>query len=219
MRLPTMARSSSTLVALVAAGTLVGGCSNDATAPAPRVTTQTQSATSSFVPTAAAKALIGVVNGTYTFTVMPRKDQTLLLGANMLHLPANSICDLNSSGYGAGHWDDPCTPEKRTVTITAVVRNAASQHPSIEFYPAMRFNPKTDVSLYFYVPNKADQVKSLWLVKYCNDAKVCVDESLADPTVQTYFDASSNIVFRRIKHFSGYLVNYATDEAAALLPL
>lgn len=219
MRLPMMARSRRSLVALMAASALVGGCSNDATAPAPQVTTATQSATSSFVPTASAKALIGVADGTYEFMVTPKHDQVLLLGANMLYLPANSVCDLASSSYGASHWDEPCAPQKQAVKVTAVVRNAATSHPSIDFYPAMRFNPKTNVSIYFYVPNKADQDKALWLVKYCNDAKLCVDESLADPSLQTYFDAKSSIVFRRIKHFSGYLVNYAADEAAALLPL
>jgi hypothetical protein len=33
-----------------------------------------------------------------------------------------------------------------------------------------------------------------------------VDESVADPTLRTWVDRDSRSVFRRIKHFSGYLV-------------
>lgn len=218
MRLPTMARSRISLVAALASSVLAGACANDATAPAPPALNVSQEASSAFVPSAASKSLVGVSDGTYQFTVSPNRAASLVLGANMLAIPANAICDLSSSSYGASYWDDKCAPEKKPVTITAIVRNASSSHPSIDFYPALRFSPKANVMLYFYVPNKADQYKSLWTVSYCSDHHVCVDESLLDPTLQTYFDPTTKVVFRRIKHFSGYLVNYAVDTASALAP-
>jgi hypothetical protein len=35
-----------------------------------------------------------------------------------------------------------------------------------------------------------------------------VDEAQLDPTLVTQVDAASNTVFRRIKHFSGYFVEW-----------
>jgi hypothetical protein len=34
----------------------------------------------------------------------------------------------------------------------------------------------------------------------------CVDESQSDQSLKTTVDASQNLVWRRIKHFSGYLI-------------
>ena len=45
-----------------------------------------------------------------------------------------------------------------------------------------------------------------WKMLYCNNLNICEDESLTDPELQAYVDRSANVVFRRIKHFSGYLV-------------
>ena len=41
---------------------------------------------------------------------------------------------------------------------------------------------------------------------YCPDKGKCVDESLTDSDLTTYIDYPNNILFRRIKHFSGYTV-------------
>jgi hypothetical protein len=43
------------------------------------------------------------------------------------------------------------------------------------------------------------------VVKYCNESG-CMDESLTDPSLISYVDTDSKVVFRRIKHFSGYVV-------------
>jgi len=42
-------------------------------------------------------------------------------------------------------------------------------------------------------------------MKYCNAAG-CVDESLTDPDLRSNVDVENKVVFRRIKHFSGYVV-------------
>ena len=204
MRLPTMARSKAkTLTMLAAASLMLAACAGEATAPvAPK--NNTQERTSPFVPTDAQRALVGVVDGTYHFTVDPSQTQNLQLGKSGLYIPANSICELGTSSYGVGTWNDACAPQTAPMTITAVVRNADTDHPSVEFQPALRFSPDKQVWLYMAVTNQAtlDATKVLY---YCNETG-CMDESQTDADLKSYVDTRNFMVFRRIKHFSGYVV-------------
>ena len=204
MRLPTLARSrAKTLTMLAVTSVMLAACAGEATAPvAP--TLRTQERTSPFVPTAAQRALVGVTDGSYNFTIDPSQAQTLQLGASGLYIPANAICDVAGSSYGMGTWNDACTPQTAPMTITAVVRNAATDHPSVEFQPALRFSPSSQVWLYMAVTNQAtlDATKVLW---YCSETE-CVDESALDTDLRSYVDTKNFMVFRRIKHFSGYVV-------------
>ena len=197
MRTPTMARSTAYRFSLMfASALLLAACAGDSTSPS----------AARLEPVDASKALVGVIDGVYTFTIDPSKDQSIKLGASSLELPANAVCTLLTTSYGPSKWNDACTPEVLPVTITAVVKNAATNHPSIEFAPAMRFNPATNVMLHLYVTN-AETLGNMTVMKYCGPfAAVCVDESLTDTSLQTAIDASAGLVSRRIKHFSGYVV-------------
>ena len=204
MRLPTLARSRAKSFTMLAATSLMlAACAGEATAPVAS-TLRTQERTSPFVPTDAQRALVGVTDGTYSFTINPGQTQTLQLGASGLYIPANAICDVATSSYGMGTWNTACTPQTAPMTITAVVRNAATDHPSVEFQPALRFNPSSQVWLYLAVTNQAtlDATKVLW---YCNETE-CLDESTTDGDLKSYVDTKNFMVFRRIKHFSGYVV-------------
>jgi len=214
MRLPMMARYRiSTLSALALAGVLLAGCAGDSTRP-PALQKTSQVRTSPFTPTVAQKALVGVSDGTYTFEIDPSQDQSLSLGASHLDIPANAVCDLATSSYGIGHWDEDCSAQTETFTVTAVVRNAATDHPSVDFEPALRFSPAKQVNLYLYVTDQATLDASR-VMKYCN-ATGCVDESIADASLASSVDLENRVVFRRIKHFSGYIItNFA--EASDML--
>ena len=194
---PTLARSAvARLSIMLFATAALAGCAGDVTS-APRPTLHTQDAT---------KALLGLIDGVYVLTVDPRVDAVMNMGPNHLNIPANSICSLAASGYGPSFWDAPCTPESQPVTITAIVRNASTNNPSIEFQPALRFNPATTVSLTLFVTNAAT-LSNMAVVKYCGVfAPTCVDESLNDPSMKTTLDRTAGSVSRRIKHFSGYVV-------------
>ena len=209
------------LAAIVGSGIVVASsaCGTDTTAPtpaAPAAKVTTPEARSGFAPSEASKALIGVTDGTYQVTFNPATDHVFSLGPNRLEMPANSVCALGTSGYGAAFWDKPCTPESRYVTLTVTVKGASSSNPQVDFRPAMRFNPQTRVSLYFYVPNvKKDDAKN-WLILYCPSTSVssgsgssgsCANEALTDPALQTYVDYSTSVLFRRLKHFSVYRVD------------
>ncbi|HEX5972522.1 MAG TPA: hypothetical protein VFY85_11385 [Gemmatimonadaceae bacterium] len=209
MRLPMMARSRVSLVPLLTtvatASLLLAGCAGDATSPsAAQPKTLSALRTSPFVPTDAQRALVGVADGTYTYEIDPTQAQSLTFGASHLDIPANAVCDLATSSYGVGTWNDSCEPQTQPFTITAVVRNADTDHPSVEFQPALRFNPQSNANLYLYVTDQAtlDNTKVMY---YCNETG-CVDEAQTDADLASNVDVENKVVFRRIKHFSGYVV-------------
>ena len=211
MRLPMMARYRiSTLTLLTAVGVLLTGCAGDSIKPVALQKTS-ELRTSPFTPTAAQKALVGVSDGTYSFVIDPSQPQALQLGASHLDIPANAVCDLASTSYGPDHWDESCTPQTDTFTVTAVVRNAATDHPSVDFEPALRFSPDANVGLYLFVTDDATLDASR-TVKYCN-ATGCVDESVTDPSLVSNVDLVNRVVFRRIKHFSGFIVLSLMESA------
>src|SRR5690348_16294104 len=160
MRLAMMARSRMSLVPLLTtvatASLLLAGCAGDATSrSAAQPKTLSAMRTSPIVPTDAQRALVGVADGTYTYEIDPNQAESLTFGASHLDIPANAVCDLATSSYGVGTWNDSCEPQTQPFTITAVVRNAATDHPSVEFQPALRFNPQSNVNLYLYVTDQA----------------------------------------------------------------
>jgi hypothetical protein len=204
-----MARPRLSLVPLLTtvatASLLLAGCSGDATSPsAAQPKSLSALRTSPFVPTGAQRALVGVSDGSYTFQIDPTQAQSLQFGASHLDIPANAVCDLATSSYGVGTWNDACAAQTDTFTITAVVKDAATDHPSVEFQPALRFNPQSNVNLYLYVTDQATLDNSK-VLKYCNETG-CLDESLTDPDLISNVDVENKVVFRRIKHFSGYVV-------------
>ena len=125
-------------VLLVASTLLVAACAGESTSPK-----AVRSA-----PVEATKALVGVVDGVYTYTINPNVSNTLSFGASRLTLPDHAICRLATSSYGPDSWNRECDDEQGPVTITAVVRNAQTNNPSIEFSPAMRFSPDKGVQLF-----------------------------------------------------------------------
>ena len=215
MRQPTMARRIiPTFSALILASSLLVGCAGDSTAPS-AVQEMSQVRTSPFVPTDAQRALIRLKDGVYHFKIDPEKNQILQLGASRLEIPADAVCELRKSSYGPSHWDDSCKPQEHKFKITAVVRDAETDHPSVSFEPALRFSPKKNVMLYLHVTNDATLDASR-VVNYCS-AKGCVNEALTDPSVATSVDLVNRIAFRRIKHFSGYVIAQLTDPVDATL--
>jgi hypothetical protein len=201
---PTKARTAASFT-LIAGALLLGACSRDVTAPS-AATPKAMEATSMFVPSASAKALIGVADGTYAVVIDPNRDQSLYLGPNHLSMPAGSICNLLTSGYGAAYWDKSCSPQTLPLVLTVVIKNASSAHPNISFFPAMRFNPNRNVQLFMYAPNVSRTDAKNWLMLYCPDYGNCVDESANDGALGTFIDYTNNVLFRRVKHFSGYTV-------------
>jgi hypothetical protein len=212
MRMPMLARSHVSLLTMLATGgLLLSACGPEATAPGTPASGSLMRV-SSFAPNANARALFGVSDGVYTITVDPTQDQSFNLGTtNHIDFPANSICDLAATSYGESHWNEECTPETQAVTLTVTIDKARSSHPRIDFQPAMRFSPDKQVMLYMYSPHV--EVSDAWTMLYCNALSECADEASADSDLRTYADPSASVVFRRIKHFSGYTISQDAFEA------
>ncbi len=206
-------RSRLLVPTLVATFAAAAGCAADATAPdrlAP--------------PERAASARVPEVRGdprtpgtqrpddgdsaTYTFAIDPTTANVLYMGAHRLELPANAVCALGLSGYGAGAWDAACEPETRRLTITARVTGATSDYPRVDFEPAMRFNPQTSVYLSLFVKHMSTIEPLGWRVLYCASLTrtACIDEAVIDPDLATRTNWPATLLVRRIKHFSGYMV-------------
>lgn len=214
---PMMARSRMSLLFTLAATALLAACSGESTAPKTATLTQaSQVRTSPFVPTALQRSLVGIGDGTYSIKFDPSVDNSFVLGANYLSLPANAVCKLDgTSGYGAEFWNASCVPETDSVTITVQISDANTDHPRMDFFPAMRFSPATSVQLYIYVPTDMNTFARTWVMQYCNDLGVCSNEALTDPDLATSVDPAAHMVFRRIKHFSGYFVSFSDGDPAA----
>jgi hypothetical protein len=145
---------------------------------------------------------------TYAVTIDPQRTNVLRFGDYTLDLPGNAICD-QESGYGLDAFNLDCKAEKHPVTIVAVVTSTPTGIPRIDLMPEMRFNPKRVVTLSLFLADAPPPASSPRIV-YCATASTdqCVDEAQLDPTLATHVDADNSTVFRRIKHFSGYFVEW-----------
>ena len=168
-------------------------------------------------------------DGTYTVNVDPNVANTLVMGANRLEIPAASVCNLGSSGYGPSFWNAPCAPETRTVQLTITISSSGGSGTSIDFNPSLRFNPASNVMLTLSAPNVSVQDAKNWVILYCPSTSSwtsgsgsggsgsgggdkCVNESLTDKDLQTFINYDAKQLFRRIKHFSLYRAGYTVAE-------
>jgi hypothetical protein len=180
--------SAKTILAFVGLG-LAGACSDSVSAPTSAVAVK-------------APAAYTQVLGVKSFRYDPSKGVTEHLGAHVLVIPADGVCDLSSS-YGHGKWDDACAPLTHSIIITATTYADEGGHPYVDFQPALRFVPTKETDLYL-MDGKRDVATTL-TINYCT-ALGCVDESIADPSLVTTRVGQSRVLVRRVKHFSGYSI-------------
>ena len=155
------------------------------------------------------------------FTVTP-SGGTFVLGAHAVYFPANSICDPAVSSYGPGEWDAPCTPLDRPIDIHAEMRRTADGQSWLDFTPSLRFVPTDDPNGVVWVLLKLNndateqnyRSRSIRWAPNFLDSSTQVEESLQDSTLKSYIDLQRDIVFRRIKHFSGYVAGDGFDTPA-----
>lgn len=159
------------------------------------------------------------------FTVTP-SGGLFVLGAHAVYFPDHSICDPATSGYGPDLWDAPCTPLDQPIDFHAEVRQDANGRAWVDFTPAVRFVPTDDPNQTVWVMMKAgaDVNESnyanfgmKWLPSGSPDESV--DESVTDPTLKSYVDLENDIVFRRVKHFSGYLVTDSYADVRSIVDI
>jgi hypothetical protein len=161
--------------------------------------------------------------GVYEFTVTTRGG-LFFVGPHLISFGENAICDPELSTYGPTEWDKPCAALDRPITIRAEVTEV-NGHPRIDFSPELRFTPKNWMSqgvwLYLFDgsvdgdnsgsgSSDSSNLEIFWVP---TDGGPLVDEDTNDADVRTTVDKDSKVVFRQIKHFSGYTVDLCRDSA------
>jgi hypothetical protein len=153
----------------------------------------------------------------YKFDI-PVSGATVALGDRFtLNFPANSVCDPTSSSYGMGHWDEDCIPNDRAVSITAKIW-VNEDRVVVDFSPSLRFVPTAvvTISTNLFAPILAGRVDlaatpgalSQYELLFSPDGgttKVREAGLLNDPSLKTHIDLTTGFVWRRLKHFSGYV--------------
>jgi hypothetical protein len=181
-----------------AALALVGACADSNSPVAPTAE----------VPAFVAPANFTKVGYSVTFRVNNEEGTTRKIGQHVINIPANAICDLLTSGYGQTFWNNSCKPLRGSILVTATVFEGPGGEPYVDFQPAMRFAPNKEVTLFFQ--DRGGELNRQVIVKYCDNLGQCTDESLTDPSVKPY-RIGRNIIARRVKHFSGYQVNFGEE--------
>jgi hypothetical protein len=201
-------------VAAVCAVGLVA-CSDTSTAPTGPATRMA----STDRPSLDLSALSHWGNRTTTFTLTSDGGSFDVGGGFFtLNVPANAVCSLASS-YGPGTWDDECTTlgqdESITVTATFGINGGG---PAVDFSPELRFSPNAQVtlstSLYAQIltagadffrqhPSTLSFFGMYYAPTFGADV---VTDAGSDPSLVTHISLTTGLVWRRIKHFSGYNV-------------
>lgn len=166
-----------------------------------------------------------------TLTISP-SGGTYHVGDFDVVIPAGAVCDPGSTRYGASHWDEDCAPANRDITVSVVAETHKDQ-VSIDFKPDLRFRPSagwvTVRTAAYSDLLTSDAVRQLPLTSsyFSNFAilyvptggQAHIDEvrSTGDPSMVTHVDLSTGIIWRRVKHFSGYVV-YSGQKCTTSTP-
>lgn len=152
------------------------------------------------------------------FVIRPNENNLIWLGGHYIDIPANSVCDPATSGYGDGMWDRPCSTIKRRINVIATV-STKDGHPLVEFDTHLRFKPSSDNSLAVMIYLRDPTATSASTIAWCPATNsICIDESktlTGAVQLKTWFDDKSYWVYRRIQHFSGYNVTGARADSTA----
>ena len=143
------------------------------------------------------------------FYVDPAVSQAYSIGrVHKLWLVAGAICNPLTSSYGPAHWDEPCEPLRLPMPVTAKSWVDAKGHPFIDFSPNLRFQPVSAkrASAELFMKDKSASIDTTARILYCGPDGRCIDEALQDRSLATKYDTKNGFVYRKIKHFSGYMV-------------
>jgi hypothetical protein len=141
------------------------------------------------------------------------------LGAYTVSFPGNSVCDPTVSTYGTTEWDKNCAvlSDGQSIKIHATI-SLTSDGLTVDFTPALRFSPSakvtisTDIFASFILANqdyfqKNRKALNAFAILYSPGVgSKAVSDFAADRSVTTHVDLNTGIVWRRVKHFSGYSI-------------
>lgn len=215
-----MVRSNLTRLALAGAVTLMAACTaaDQSVAPLARQTRPLGAPSPDVIMDFVAPDSTSV-----DFTVTPSGGM-FVLGKHAVFFPDHGICDPATSSYGPGEWDAPCTPLDAPIKFHAEVRASANGETWVDFTPAVRFVPSTDPNRTVWMMMKvgtdvtAENYSGFGMLWMPNGVTTeVVNEAATDASLRTYIDIQRDVVFRRVKHFSGYLVGSTIESSEEVL--
>lgn len=199
-------------VPLLIAGTaLIAAACRDAVAPSRSTSAVVERLRG---PAAMASIVSSSPAGTsLTFQIDPRGG-SVKIGGFRLDYDANAVCDPATSGYGPEYWLASCSTLTAPITMKATVWYTPDGEAMADFSPNIRFRPDAVVMLSVKRPKtqgrslSSDEQK-FWSVVYFKDVdgvRQSVDEAATDAELSTKFDSNYGLIWRRIRHFTGYYV-------------
>ncbi|HEY2376536.1 MAG TPA: hypothetical protein VGH98_11230 [Gemmatimonadaceae bacterium] len=208
-------RSKSLLLLVGAVAALAVAC-RDAVAPTRNADPLSASAAASFSKNGsnANRTILG------TLELSPNGG-TYHVGDFDIVVPADAVCDPATTKYGVKHWDDDCRPATKNVTVNVVAKKQG-HGVSVDFQPDLRFRPsagwvtiQTSAYSSLLTSNGVRQLSpassffqnfAILYVPTGGSAHVDEVRSTGDASMVTHVDLQTGLVWRRVKHFSGYLV-------------
>ncbi len=192
-------------------GVLLSACSE--TVVGPKAATNATPIAATFAPEGSPSLSLSgdrAANGVTQFTVSP-SGGVFFVGNHAVVFPANSICDPSISSYGPSHWDDACTTIAQPITITARLsqRNGVS---AVDFSPELRFAPASEASrgvwIFMYSPQarRASDLSRFNIMFAPSLGADPVNDAADDPSLRTFVNRAAGVSYRRIKHFTGYVI-------------
>jgi hypothetical protein len=137
-------------------------------------------------------------------------------------MPAGAVCEPATTKYGPRYWDDDCTPTRRQITVNVVAKTQGNK-VSVDFQPDLRFRPsagwvvvQTNAYRDLLTSSDVRQLSStapffqnfgIFYVPTGGKSRIDEASSTGDGSVATHVDLRTGLVWRRVKHFSGFLVS------------
>jgi hypothetical protein len=136
-------------------------------------------------------------------------------------MPAGAVCEPAVTKYGKKHWDDDCIAARRTITVNVIAKKQGNR-VSVDFQPDLRFRPsagwvliQTSAYRELLTSQNVRQLSTsssffnnfaIYYVPTGGKSQIDELQSTGDGSLVTHVDLRSGLVWRRVKHFSGYLV-------------
>jgi len=203
------------LVGAVAA--LAVACRDSAVAPARSATSLSAAASPSLSAGGANqnRTLLGTIE-------LSPNGGTYHVGDFDIVMPAGAVCDPATTKYGARYWNDDCAPAASSVTVNVVAKKQG-KGVSVDFQPDLRFRPaagwvmiQTNAFSNLLTSPAVRQLSpsagffenfSIQYVPTGSIRQLNEFRSTGDPSLLTHVDLRTGLVWRRVKHFSGYIVS------------
>ena len=157
-----------------------------------------------------------VVAQTVNLTIPAAGGSLAILDVYNLEVPAGAVCDPDAAdtqtGYANAVWDSSCTPANRDIDITATVK-AVNGKLYVDFAPSLRFVPTKRVLLstnvlapvvQYFSENEQNLGFEFPFSRTIEGESV--PDALTDPSLRTVVVGGTGKVYRRVKHFTGYMI-------------